>query len=467
MDLGAIKQPQPRQFGTELPSNIVDHQSHRIAKKRTFQQFEEQKEAESVEAQPAKRRRYNLRSNALGAKDRGKENVSGRQTSKTMEPEHDSDEDIDLAAPPKASKTERDHPLRRSQRLQNKRTLRSQRLQNKRTLRSQRLQNKTAAEEEAPAFAAVVAPEALECDAVAEDDDLAVPAYSAEIVAWLQHCERSAFSRGLIRADYLSSRFQPDLNDSMRSILVDWLFNVHRRFQLCDRTLYTAIYVLDGYLSLVPLKRNQLQLMGCTALWIASKYHEIYAPEASDFVYISDHSFSTEDLFAAEVAILVATEFKFADIITPLHFLERYQQIATHPLSQKYRSRGTAKALRDGQRYIALVTELSNYFGHLALFDSRLLSHRPSIVAAAALCYTVLAISLYSRWPEFLAKRTGFSYADLKPLLKRLSQLRKTAVAGKRMVSLQKMHKSIAKWLGRLNNDAVLRNGSAARKTAK
>jgi len=465
MDMGAIKKQQHRQFGTELINNIVNDQSRRIAKKRTFEQFEEQKEEESAEAQPTKRRRYNLRTKALVAKLRGKENVSGQsqtakrvtvRTAKVVEVERDSDEDIDLAPrrtvnAAKANRMERvQHrpPIQRSQCLENER----------RRDREQRSKREVAA-----AFVPVVAPKMLECDVVAAVDDLALPEYSTEIMAWLHRCEGSAFSRNLVRSDYLSSRFQPDINESMRRILIEWLFNVHRRFQLCDRTLYTAIYVLDAYLSLVPLKRDRLQLVGCAALWLSSKYHEIYAPESSDFVFVSNHSFSVEDLFAAEVDILVAIEFKFTDIVTPLHFLERYLQIAIHPLSEKYRARGTAKALKDGQRYISLVTELSNYFGHLALFDCNLLTNKPSLVAAAALCYTVLSIALYSRWPAFLEKHTGFSYADLKPLLHRLDAVRKVAVAGKRMTVLQKMHKSVAKWIVRLNTDAVLRNGRALR----
>jgi len=468
MDMGAIKKQQHRQFGTELTNNAIADESRRRLKKRTFEQFEEQKEEESVEAQPAKRRRINLWPKALTANLRGKENASGQSreaqttTVRTleaveMERDSDSDEDIDLAPrrevkAAKASRSkgvERENPNRRSQRLQNEKRRREQRTKR----------------EAAAAFVPVVAPKMLGCDVVAASraDDLALPEYSVESMAWLHRCEGSAFSRSLVRSDYLSSRFQPDINESMRRILIEWLFTVHRRFKLCDHTIYTAIYVLDAYLSLVPLKRDQLRLMGCAALWLSSKYHEIYAPLSSDFVFVSNESFSFEDLFAAEVDILVAIEFKFTDIVTPLHFLERYLQIAIHPLSEKHRLRGTAKALKEGQRCISIVTELSNYFGCLALFDCNLLRNKPSLVAAAALCYAVLSIALYPRWPAFLEKHTGFSYADLEPLLHRLDAVRKEAVAAKKTTALQKMHKAVAKWIDRLNTDAVLRNGTALR----
>ena len=39
-------------------------------------------------------------------------------------------------------------------------------------------------------------------------------------------------------------------------------------------------------------KRNNLQLVGVTAMLIASKYEEIYAPEIRDFVYITDNAYT-------------------------------------------------------------------------------------------------------------------------------------------------------------------------------
>lgn len=47
-----------------------------------------------------------------------------------------------------------------------------------------------------------------------------------------------------------------------------------------------------------PLKFSfaPLQLVGCTAMLIASKYEEIYAPEVRDFVYISDKAYTREQV---------------------------------------------------------------------------------------------------------------------------------------------------------------------------
>jgi len=243
----------------------------------------------------------------------------------------------------------------------------------------------------------------------------------------------------------------------MRLILLNWLYNVHRRFKLLDRTLFLGIYIFDAYLSIHPISRNQLQLIGCVSLWIASKYHEIYAPEANDFAYISDHSFTVEQIFKAELSILCELKFRFADIITPLQFSQRYLQVAVYPLCKKYKDRGTAKALADGKKYCDLVKNLTSFFIELSLFDCNMISsQRPSKIAAAALCFAVLSISLYPQWPDFLMRYTKYDYQSLKPILIRMNELR--AMTTTQLKSLRKKHPSIKKWLDRLNIDAVVNN---------
>ena len=48
-------------------------------------------------------------------------------------------------------------------------------------------------------------------------------------------------------SDYMSE--QPEINKSMRAILVDWLVEVQESFELNHETLYTAVKMMDLYLS--------------------------------------------------------------------------------------------------------------------------------------------------------------------------------------------------------------------------
>lgn len=72
---------------------------------------------------------------------------------------------------------------------------------------------------------------------------------------------------------------QIEINAKMRAILVDWLIEVHYKFELMPETLYLTVYIIDRYLSLESVLRRDLQLVGITAMLIACKYEEIWAPE--------------------------------------------------------------------------------------------------------------------------------------------------------------------------------------------
>lgn len=50
-----------------------------------------------------------------------------------------------------------------------------------------------------------------------------------------------------------------DINGRMRALLVDWLIQVHSRFQLLQETLYMTVAILDRFLQVqVPLELVQI-----------------------------------------------------------------------------------------------------------------------------------------------------------------------------------------------------------------
>lgn len=86
-------------------------------------------------------------------------------------------------------------------------------------------------------------------------------------------------------SDYMGT--QPDLNAKMRSILIDWLIEVHRKFELMPETLYLTVNIVDRFLSLKTVPRKELQLVGISSMLIACKYEEIWAPEVNFFFFLS------------------------------------------------------------------------------------------------------------------------------------------------------------------------------------
>jgi hypothetical protein len=61
---------------------------------------------------------------------------------------------------------------------------------------------------------------------------------------------------------------QPHINERMRSILVDWLTEVHLKVKLVPETLYLTINLIDRYHQLKEVSRPKLQLVGVTSLLI-------------------------------------------------------------------------------------------------------------------------------------------------------------------------------------------------------
>ncbi|MGH0117042.1 UNVERIFIED_CONTAM: hypothetical protein FKN15_028154 [Acipenser sinensis] len=63
---------------------------------------------------------------------------------------------------------------------------------------------------------------------------------------------------------------QPDITNSMRLILVDWLVEVGEEYKLRSETLYLAVNYLDRFLSCMAVLRGKLQLVGTAAVLLAS-----------------------------------------------------------------------------------------------------------------------------------------------------------------------------------------------------
>ena len=73
--------------------------------------------------------------------------------------------------------------------------------------------------------------------------------------------------------------------------MVDWLVEVHTQFSLLQETLYLTVAIMDRYLqeSADKVPTKELQLVGVTAMFIASKYEEMYPPEIGMESTFSQH----------------------------------------------------------------------------------------------------------------------------------------------------------------------------------
>lgn len=84
--------------------------------------------------------------------------------------------------------------------------------------------------------------------------------------------------------DYMCRQLQ--VTASMRGILVDWLVEVQQNFELHHETLYLAVKLIDRFLDRKPIEKKNLQLLGATAVLVASKYEVFMHVNSFVFVYL-------------------------------------------------------------------------------------------------------------------------------------------------------------------------------------
>jgi hypothetical protein len=129
---------------------------------------------------------------------------------------------------------------------------------------------------------------------------------SAEV--GLTNCFQSHETRDLrIAADFMKN--VPNVNRSMRSVLVDWMCDVFRMFKLKFMTYLRFASLLDQTLPIINPSNANLQLLGCEVATLAANISEVYWPELNDFVYISDNAFTQQELIDMRIRVLVACNY--------------------------------------------------------------------------------------------------------------------------------------------------------------
>ncbi|CAN1250024.1 CYCB1-4, partial [Linum perenne] len=204
--------------------------------------------------------------------------------------------------------------------------------------------------------------------------------------------------------DYMDS--QPDVTAKMRSILLDWLVEVHRKFELMPETLYLTLNIVDRFMAVKNVTRRELQLVGISAMLIACKYEEIWAPQVNDFVCISDKAYTGEQILLMEKSILQRLEW-YLTVPTPYVFLVRY-----------------VKASVPHDTMVLPVENMSFFLAELGLVQySVAVSYSPSLIAASAVFAARCTLNKTPFWDETLKHHTGYKEDQLLECAKQLAKL--------------------------------------------
>ena len=160
---------------------------------------------------------------------------------------------------------------------------------------------------------------------------------------------------------YTYMKKQKEINDQMRSILVDWIIDVHHKFGFTDETLFMTVLIIDRYCSVEQITRIKYQCLGITALMIACKHEEINVPKVDDFIYITDNAYTKEEVFKMENEVLSKLNFELL-YPSPIKF---YEYLSLHfNFCNKYHM-------------------LGKYLMETFLLDLKYVKYKPSIISCA------------------------------------------------------------------------------------
>ncbi|XP_031433470.1 G2/mitotic-specific cyclin-B1-like isoform X2 [Clupea harengus] len=216
--------------------------------------------------------------------------------------------------------------------------------------------------------------------------------YVKDIYKYLQQLE----SDQAVRPRYLDGQ---EVTGSMRAILINWLVQVHIKFQMLQETMYMTVTIIDRFLQDNPVPKKRLQLVGVTAMFIASKYEEMYPPEITDLVFVTDSAYSAAQIRHMEMEILRALDFSIGRP-QPLQFLRRASKI------------GNVTAEHHA---------LAKYLMELTMLDYDMVHFPPSQVASAAFALT---LKLYScgEWTPTLQHYMGYAEGRLVPVMRHIAK---------------------------------------------
>ncbi|PON33943.1 Cyclin [Parasponia andersonii] len=211
---------------------------------------------------------------------------------------------------------------------------------------------------------------------------------------------------------------QIDITPHMRAVLINWLIEVHYKFDLMQETLYLTITLLDRYLSQVKIKKNEMQLVGLTALLLASKYEDSWQwiPRVKDLLSISAESYTREQMLGMEKLILKQLKFRL-NTPTPYVFMLRFLKAAQSDTKLEH---------------------LAFYLIELCLVEYEALMFKPSLLSASAIYVARCTLHMTPPWTPLLFRHARYEVSQLRECAEMMLRFQKAARVGQLQVTYEK-----------------------------
>ncbi|XP_069143279.1 putative cyclin-B3-1 isoform X2 [Solanum lycopersicum] len=209
---------------------------------------------------------------------------------------------------------------------------------------------------------------------------------------------------------------QKEITPQMRGILINWLIEVHLKFDLMQEALFLMVTLLDYYLSLVRVKKNDLQLVGLTSLFLASKYEDLWHPRIIDLLSISGESYTRDQMLDMEKDILRKLKFRL-NAATPYVFMLRL-----------------LKAAQADTRF----EHLAFYLIELCLVEYEALNYKPSMLCASAIYVARCTMQVMPAWTPLLGMHARYQESQLRQCAEMILRFHKSATTALLKVTHEK-----------------------------
>ncbi|CAA2962161.1 G2/mitotic-specific cyclin-2-like isoform X3 [Olea europaea var. sylvestris] len=212
------------------------------------------------------------------------------------------------------------------------------------------------------------------CDA---KNPFAVVDYVEDLYAYYRKMEDCS----CVSPGYMAQQF--DINERMRAILIDWLIEVHHKFDLRDETLFLTVTLIDRFLAKQTVERKKLQLV--------------------------DKAYTRKEVLQMEWLMLHTLQFTMS-LPTAHVFIRRF-----------------LKASQSDKK----LELLSFYLIELCLVEYEMLKYSPSFLAAAAIYTAQCTLFGVGQWCKTCEWHTSYSEDELMECSRLIVGFHQKAATGK------------------------------------